>query len=327
LLQDLPTDSNDALWEDIKELYALELHELSALKNFVRERQEEKAQGRPPFHPNDSDELRRHVRRLIGMVGRTSIVGNVQPTESAATRGEHLLDELKGTGNYREHPLDPSEPLVMSTTELSALQEKVAMYSSSTLGESVLTALLSPRVVAAIAETASGLVLSNTESHRWLPAALNEAKKNRRKPDLFTAHPLRIYPPQAFGGRDIVEFRRTMGISGLTFGGLDMKRDAENYITSMWQGKVNLGNLHVALGEMVDYVRCYGIQKRNVIIILYDVNGFVVGDCTKSVIRTLYKLVPWDTPGSKAFLKTYMTKYVTPQILQAQKALVELQLR
>jgi hypothetical protein len=70
---------------------------------------------------------------------------------------------------------------------------------------------------------------------------------------------------------------------------LDKKCDAENNITSLWEGKINLGNLHVALGDMVDYVRCWGIQKRNVIIILYDVNGFVVGDCTKSVIRTLYK--------------------------------------
>jgi hypothetical protein len=101
----------------------------------------------------------------------------------------------------------------MSTTEIRALREKVAEYtsSSSTLGESVLAALLSPYVMAAIAETSSGLVLSNTENHRWLPAALNEAKKNRRKPDLFTAHPLRISPAQAFGCRDIVEFRKDDG--------------------------------------------------------------------------------------------------------------------
>jgi hypothetical protein len=137
----------------------------------------------------------------------------------------------------------------MSTTELNALQKKVDEYtrSPSTPGESVLMVLLSPHVMAALAETASGLVLSNTESHRWLPAALDEAKQNGRKPDLITAHPLRISPAQAFGGPGIVEFRRAMGISALTFGGLDMKHDAEHYITSLWEGKVNLGNLHVAL--------------------------------------------------------------------------------
>ena len=263
------------------------------------------------------------------MVKRQSFV---EPTESAATRGERLLEALQLSGFYSNSPPYPSGPdsagpSILSSTELDQLKETVTSVQPSTLKEAALTALLSPKIAAALKETNSGLVLSNSESIQWLPANPNEALKNKRKPDLFTAHPLRINRAASFEGADIVAFRARMNISDLIFGGLDMKHDSEHYITSLWKGKVSLGNLHVALGEMVDYVRCWGVKRRNLSIILYDMNGFVAGDCMAGVIRTLYKLVPWDAPESKTILKFYMTKHITRQIRQVQNALTHLQLR
>jgi len=53
----------------------------------------------------------------------------------------------------------------------------------------------------------------------------------------------------------------------------------------------------------------------------------VVGDCIESVIRNLYKPLPWDAPGSRRILKHFLTKNMTPEIHRAHAALTELNLQ
>ena len=256
---------------------------------------------------------------------------NVEPTQTAATRGARCLQALIISGQYSQQPPGMvganKESSVLSSVELCDLRQTLREVQPD-LVEAAMTALLSPKITEVLKEeTKSGLVLSNTESTKWLPAYPLESAQNRRKPDLLTAHPLRISPSTSFGGKAMVSFRTNHQISGLIFGGLDMKRDSELYLTSLWEGKSKLGNLHQALGEMVDYVKCLGVKRRSLSIILYDMDGFVVGDSIDGVIRTLYHLVPWDAPGSRAVLKAYMTKHTTQQVVNAQNAMVDLRLR
>lgn len=267
---------------------------------------------------------------LTHLILQTNIDRN-QPTETTATRGERCLTALKMSGQYSQHPpgmdSESKEPSVLSSDELTNLQNTVEQCPSH-LQEASVTALLSPKIMEALREeTELGLILSNTESTRWLPANFEESAKNRRKPDLLTAHPLRIAPSASREGSDMIKFRRDHNIAGLLFGGLDMKKDAEHYLSSLWEGKLKLGNLHQALGEMVDYVKCWGVNKCRLSIILYDMDGFVVGESIDGVIRTLYHLVPWNAPGSKKILKNYMTKHASQKVVRAQKAMADLQVR
>ena len=285
----------------------------------------------PTQHRGGESATERKLDYLTDLFLRQNVV---ESTETAATRGERCLKALKMSGQYSQHPpgmagkVVREEPSVLSSFELRDLQQTVSKVQPTDLKEAAVTALLSPKIMEALKEeTKSGLVLSNTESTKWLPANPLESAQNRRKPDLLTAHPLRISPSTSFGGNDMVNFRADQNVSGLIFGGLDMKQDSELYLASLWEGKLQLGNLHQALGEMVDYVRCWGVKRRSVSIILYDMNGFVVGDSVDGVIRTLYLLVPWDAPGSRTVLKTYMTKHTTQRVVRAQKAMVDLRLR
>ena len=265
---------------------------------------------------------------LTGLIQRQN---DVEPTETAATRGARCLNALKISGQYSQQPPGMvgvnKESSVLSSVELCDLQQTLREVQPN-LVEAAMTALLTPKIMEVLKEeTKSGLVLSNTESTKWLPASSLEPAQNRRKPNLLTAHPLRISGSTSFGGDAMVNFRANRDLSGLIFGGLDMKRDSELYLTSLWEGKSKLGNLHEALGEMVDYVNCLGVKRRSLSIILYDMNGFVVGDSVDGVIRTLYHLVPWDAPGSRAVLKTYMTKHTTKRVVNTQNAMMDLQLR
>jgi hypothetical protein len=181
------------------------------------------------------------------------------------------------------------------------------------IAEAVLTALLTPsftRLVEEVAhETESGLVISNTENIQWLKPLLNSPRNEWKKPDFVVTHPsvLMLIPREQSGGDGIIKFRNLREDWQETkcfFGGVDMNEHSIGLIASLWEGKCELGNMNEALGEMVDYIRCYVVVKSMISFILYDKLGFVggfakTGTMTQLMVHPAYSegrdpaVIPW----------------------------------
>ena len=194
------------------------------------------------------------------------------PTKTPPTRGREELEKLRFAQSVTQVTLNNNLPPILTTDALNQLHEDLtasAQFSPKiSSAEAALTALLTPSVAALVGEVAeetkSGLVLSNTESIPWLPPTEISPKGDWKKPDLLTAHPAVLISQESNGGDGIVSFRNSRNdwvAADRLFGGVEPKNISIGFVSSLWEGKCELGDMHGALGEMVDYVACAVIKK------------------------------------------------------------------
>jgi hypothetical protein len=178
----------------------------------------------------------------------------------------------------------------------------------------LLTALLTPsftRLVEEVAhETESGLVISNTENIQWLKPVVNSPRNEWKKPDFVMAHPSVLIPREQSGGYVIITFRNSRADWQETkcfFGGVDVNEHSIGLIASLWEGKCELGNMYEALGEMVDYIRCYVVVESMISFILYDKFGFVGGFAKTRTITQLTVHPAYSEGRDPAVIMTLQT--------------------
>lgn len=109
------------------------------------------------------------------------------------------------------------------------------------------------------------------------------------------------------------------------FGGVETTKTAIGFISSLWEGKCDLGNLHEGLGGMIDYVKCYMLDEAHISFILHD----KFGSARKGVIMDLVvdfddghsaKIMPWSSQGSKAVLESLLTRSrISPEMKLLEK--------
>ena len=256
------------------------------------------------------------------------------PTKTASTRGREEIETLHFANSITQASLDPNLPPILTTDALARLHDDfdaaLRLQPKINPSEAAVTALLTPVLTGLVQEitdeTHSGLVLSNTEYIQWLPPTNIATQKEYRKPDLLTAHPAMLVTKNENGGPGIINFRKSIdGWSEINcnFGGVKPHENSVDLISSLWEGKFELGNMHEALGEMVDYVKCVVIKDSLISFVLYDKNGFVGGYAKKGQITELVantankkvSVIPWDAPGSKDCLKKLLKNRVPERMI------------
>jgi hypothetical protein len=265
------------------------------------------------------------------------------PYKTAATRGREELAALRYLKAITPAPLDPTLPPILAPDALKQLQKDFEASKSFTPkispAEVALTALLTPSITDIVQEVASdtqsGLVISNTEYIKWLPPLWNSPKNEWKKPDLITAHPAMLVTRKQNGGVGIISFRKSRAdwpaTTNYNFGGVEGKNESIDFVSSLWEGKCELGNMHEALGEMVDYVKCSVVEKSYISFILYDKFGFAGGYAKTGTVTELVVLaddnqqkgppavIPWDANGSKAVLMNLLKSRIPDKMVWLEK--------
>jgi hypothetical protein len=275
------------------------------------------------------------IRNDLSEVARKLKPRDSGPTKTPASRGKEQLRNLRSAKAITPAYLDPSSPPILSPDTLKQLHEDLASASISPT-EAVLTALLTPSITLIVQEVAnetqSGLVLSNTEYIKWLPPWSNSDHNEWKKPDLITAHPAMLISRKQNGGEGIIKFRNSRAdwrASKYYFGSVEAKKESIGFISSLWEGKGTIGNMNEALGEMVDYVKCFVVDKSMISFILYDKFGFIggctiTGTITELVVREDNEssgpaVIPWDAHGSKDVLKNLLKKRIPEKMVLMEK--------
>ena len=280
------------------------------------------------------------VSDLADELARKLRARNSGPTKTPATRGREELTSLRFSKSITRALLDPRLPPVLAPDALKQLQEDFEASKSFTPkispAEAVVTALLTPSIMGIVREVAdetqSGLVLSNTEYIQWLPPSAYSPKNEWRKPDLLTAHPAMLITRKQNGGEGIVNFRNSRAdwrTSNWNFGGVEAKKNSIGFVSSLWEGKCELGNMHEALGEMVDYVKCFVMDNSMISFVLYDKFGFVGGYAKTGTITELVvhednerqgpAVIPWHSNGSKVVLKNLLKNRIPERMILLEK--------
>lgn len=304
---DLPEDFQDWLLTDMTaaEYDGLTVDVKKTLRShFAREQQQQ--QG---FL--DVDVLAEKLSKILNQKG---------PTKTAATRGREELASLRFTDSVTKVTLDHTSQPILSEEAFNKLQTDFdasdRFIPKISPREAALSALITPTVASIVdevaRETLSGLVLSNTEYIQWLPPSVTAPPNEWKKPDLLTAYPAVLISRESNGGDGVVNFRSSKvdgwGLVHRYFGGVEPDEISTDFVSSMWEGKCKLGNMHEALGEMVDYVQCVVMKDSLLSFFLYDRFGFVGGYAKRGQIIELFvnqdeSIIPWNANGSKEVMK------------------------
>jgi hypothetical protein len=133
------------------------------------------------------------------------------------------------------------------------------------------------------------------------------------------------------GGEGITKFRKAHWptMTNCNFGGVEVKQASIGFVSSLWEGKCDLGNMHEALGIMRDYVNCFMLDKSMISFILFDTFGFIggyakTGTITELVVladseRTGPAVIPWDANGSKAVLMNLLMNRIPERMVVLEK--------
>jgi hypothetical protein len=280
------------------------------------------------------------VDLAVEIARNLTIIGRCEPSKTPATMGREQLAYLRLMEAITPASLDPTLPPILTSDALMQLHvdfDTASKSSKISPSEAVLTALLTPslaRIVQEVAnETQSGLAISNTEFIQWLAPTLYTPMREWKKPNLITAHPSMMISRKQNGGNVIVNYRNSLADwnpANCDFGGVEATEKSIGLISSLWEGKCELGNMSVALGEMMDYVKCFVVNKSMISFILYDKFGFVGGYANAGVINSLMvhtddidgigpTVIPWDAKGSKDVLMTLLKTSITDKMVLLEK--------